>query len=512
MISHRWTIAAAVFSATAWPAVPAAAEVKPTAQITVKSFRTFANKVGDLLYSIKLARGDGEEMPRLTVFARGQLAKNGSNATPGFDVDKPFGLRVVYRPPQGRPIDGDLHLLLPTTNGDRLARDLLPTLGAVNLKTDQGVTTFELPGLPMTATARESGGYFFIGLPDAEVVAPAKLPKADDVFRNLNHDVTLTLHPSTIPGETLRDVVVAAGRPGPGEQTVRAWNDSEQVTLGVDVDASAGLVTGEFTYKGKPGSKLASAIETSRPGPLKSAIGIAPDAWFKLSLRGEYVQKSGLFEQLLVGWRRGPLSPANQAMADLIDALTKAGVEDMSLSVSPDGTVLFAIASKAVAGLGSKLDSFTNQFIADLARNNPGQADEVKKQSGKNAATLAGVPLARFWNPKKGMNGKPIVSYVGVKNDVFFFAVTVRESTKNVEAALLQPPAAEAEPLALVVNLKALADTLKLTEFKGTTDLKVESRGTVGRIVAEVPAKDLAVLFKLGLAEKLPTLFMGGND
>jgi hypothetical protein len=82
------------------------------------------------------------------------------------------------------------------------------------------------------------------------------------------------------------------------------------------------------------------------------------------------------------------------------------------------------------------------------------------------------------------------------------------DSTETIEHALQQKVIEDHDPYKATLKLKELAEAFLILDYKGSAAVKVESKGgNPFKFAIEIPVKDIAELFKLGLAEKIKQRF-----
>jgi hypothetical protein len=489
---------------------------KPMLQVTIKSMKDVLTKIKDLTKSTMETLGQSAMWPMIEAGLDSKLGKGGEKIA-GLDPSKPIGLRIMYKPPTGPvPIDGDILLMLPTNDAGKLMKEGLPTLGlTAPAAGDGGLTTLTIGGAK--AFARESNGYVCVTVADADVVSQARLPKPNDVFGDVKHDVTLTLGVGVLPEATIRNGIKTlqslqpAAASAADEKKTQNLVDTEVIQFGLDVDSSTGKLLLDSSISAKPGTALSTIFKGSTPGPLKSAIGLSPTAVFSLAVRGDFVAQGGMFSD--AGKLKGapPIIPkvALDSAIEIFEELAKQELEDMTLSISGDGTAILAAAVKSTAAFELKIGEVIDKAVPAIQKEAGDNADKVKEMSKKDAVTIGGVKLSRIWIPlSKKSRDWGFSIFMGVKDNVAFVAGTMLDSTETIEHALQQKVIEDHDPYKATLKLKELAEAFLILDYKGSAAVKVESKGgNPFKFAIEIPVKDIAELFKLGLAEKIKQRF-----
>jgi len=495
---------------------------KPMVLITVKSAKDLITKLKDLTKSTMEAAGQGAMWPLIQGGIEAKLGKEGEKI-PGFDPTKPLGVRIMYKKPSPpAPIDGDVLILLPATDATKFIGQGLPALGFANPAAgDGGLTTFAL-GPNAKAFAREASGYVAVSIAEAEVVSAAKLPKPEEVFGAPKHDLSLVVSPSAVPEEVARNVAKMLAGPTGGEKEIQQILDLDSFELNYDLDPSAGKVVFETVQSAKSGTGLATMLKGSTAGPLRSAIGLAPNAVFNLAMRGDWVAASGMFAQALQGLELAEKSvpgfgssETTKGVMDLLRELSKTELEDFAVSISGDGTMVMGFALKSTASFELKVGELVEKLVPVIQKEAGENADKVKEMSKRDAETLSGVKVTRLWVPlNKKANAVAVSILFGVKDEVAFIATSFLETHETIENALKQKTIDSHEPLIMTLKLNELANAFRVLDYKGTSAIKAESKGgNPFKISMEIPVKDIAELIKAGLPDKIKErLGVGGKD
>jgi hypothetical protein len=493
----------------------AQSSTKPMLQVTAKSTKELLTKAKGLTKTVMEAAGQDAMWPMVEGMLANAVGNEGEKL-PGLDTTKPIGFRAMYKPPKpGTPIDGDVLLLLPVKDSSKLIDQGLPMIGLANPTRDGELTTFQVGGA-IKGFAREANGYLYITVVDAGVVAANRLPPAAEVVGDGKHDLSISISPSAFPESSIRQffdwakTMQPAGSPPTSEHSIQQIVDTDSIAYHFDLDPS-GKVVVEMMQSAKAGTKMESVLKKSAPGPLKSVVGLAPDAIFSGGMRGDWVAYSQMIPNMVQQMKAAP-NAANdlpfKTILGLVEELAKSDLEDLSLSVSKDGTAIIAVAVGSTAAFELKIGETVDALGAEVAKNAGDQADKVKERTKKNAVTVAGVPLSRIWVPiPKGKPAEAANIYLGVKDNVAFVAMAFSDSTSTIEAALKRSAVEEFDPVSANLKLKGLAEAFEV-DYKGSAEAKIESKGGHPfRWTMEFPVKDVAELFKGGLAEKLKERF-----
>lgn len=181
--------------------------------------------------------------------------------------------------------------------------------------------------------------------------------------------------------------------------------------------------------------------------------------------------------------KRSPLASQKEfkQVAGLVESLAKSEVEDVAWSVLPDATVLFGAAVRSAAAFEMK----------------------VNELFGKNdVSTLAGVKLRHVEIPLPNGDQK-VRLFLGVKDNVALVAVAFSDDRSAIEEGLKRAPVEDHDAASIVVRLKELAKSVGVDGYKGDESIRIESQGTVAKLVGNIPVKDLFELQKLGVFTKL---------
>jgi len=485
---------------------------KPMVLITIKSMKDFVSKSKELAKSTMEAAGQGAMWPMVEAGFDSKVGKEGEKI-PGLDVNKPIGIRIMYKPPgAGMPIDGDVLLMLPTTDAAKLTSAGFQSLGLPAAAAgDGGVMTFSI-GPTLNGFIREANGYANVTIVDASLVSAEKLPKPSEVFADVKHDLTLMFRPGAFPEQSIRDFFKWAASMNPAapptsEQSIQQFLDMDAVEYSYDLDPSAGKILIEMVQSAKPGTKLATMFKGSAPGPLKSAIGVSPSGAFSAGLRGDWVGQSMMIPnivQQIKATPNAPKGPPFSTVLELLEELGKTELEDFSTSIAKDGTMFLAVAVKSTSGFELKIGEVVDKLGEEIAKEAGDDAAKVKEKTKKNAVTVAGVPLSRIWIPlpkKKPAEAASI--YLGAKDNVAFMAVAFSDETKTIEEALKRAAIETHDPISATLDFKAVADAFSV-ESKTTSVVKIESKGGEPmRVTVDFPIKAVAELYKEGLFQKI---------
>lgn len=489
--SVRFAFAAMLF----FTATASAQTQRPMVQVTVKSAKEVMTKFGDMMLIIKkVNQGDEEaEWPQGKQFAQ-QLATSPEKVAPGFDVNKPLGLRVMYKAPvPPTPIDGDFLLMIPVTDANKFVKELLSKAPLPNLKTEDGVTQFDIPNTGVPVFGREGNEYFYVTVANADVISAARQPKPSDVFGSPDHDLSIAVNPGVMP-ESIVIGLLGMLKPlyanigiQPHEQLtdedVKMVASLDSLTLHFDILPDKGKIAFEVLQTGRPGTALADSFKTSPKGRLRSSFGLAPNAVAAISARGGHVVNGETFKNTLNAMKRSPLGSLKEfkQVSGLVESLAKSDVDDVAVSVLPDATVLFGAAVKSAADFELK----------------------VNELFGKNdVLTLAGVKLRHVEIPLPNGDQKARL-FLGVKDNVALVAVAFSDDRNAIEEALKRAPVEDHDAASIVVRLKELAKSVGVDGYKGDESIRIESQGTVAKFVGSIPVKDLFELQKLGVFTKL---------
>src|SRR5262249_44768231 len=150
------------------------------------------------------------------------------------------------------------------------------------------------------------------------------------------------------------------------------------------------------TVAPKPGSGLATALKAAKSGPLKSAIGLSPSAVFSVAMRGEFLSLSSAPSDVSNALKSiPPVVPklAVDALGEIVGEIAKAEVEAAAMSVSGDGTMVFAAAMKSTGGFELKVGELIDKLTPEIAKDAGENADKVKEMTKRDAVTLSGTKL-----------------------------------------------------------------------------------------------------------------------
>jgi hypothetical protein len=233
-------------------------------------------------------------------------------------------------------------------------------------------------------------------------------------------------------------------------------------------------------------------------------------------MRGDFVSQTGMFDNIVKGMKNVPNMGSNvtvKSAVEMIEELAKQELEDLSMSVSGDGTAVLAASVKSTSSFELKIGEVIDKVVPEIQKDAGENADKVKEMSKKDAVTLSGVKLSRIWIP---LSKKPrpwaFSIFLGVKENVAFVAVTILDSTETIEHALQQKVIEDHDPFKMTLKLKELAEAFLILDYKGSAAIKAEGKGgNPFTTTMEIPVKDIAELFKLGLAEKIKQRFGGGK-
>src|SRR5687767_4860532 len=176
---------------------------KPLVLLSVKSAKDFMTKASEMTFTVKkVMEGENAEPPEIV-----KHLSQAEQAMPGFDLTKPLGLRIMYKaPPPTAPIDGDILLMIPVTDGNKFLTQFLPQAGLQGIKTENNLSSFENPFPPIKFFGRTANNYSYWTVMDSGAVFEDRLPKPADVFGSPKHDITLSLNPGVIPEAAVRNM------------------------------------------------------------------------------------------------------------------------------------------------------------------------------------------------------------------------------------------------------------------------------------------------------------------
>jgi hypothetical protein len=504
---------AAVFAALFALAVRAEAQSqKPMVLVTIKSMKEFITKAKELTKSTMAAAGQDAMWPMVEAGLDSKLGKEGEKI-PGLDVNKPIGIRIMYKEPgPGMPIDGDVLLMLPTTDAAKLTSAGFQSLGLPAATAgDGGVMNFNVvPAVP--GFIREANGYVNVTVVDASLVSADKLPKPSEVFAGAKHDMSFMFRPSAFPEKSIRGFFEWAAQMNPGqpptpENSIQQFVEMDAIEYAVDLDPSAGKIMVEMTQSAKPGTNLSKMFKATSAGPLKSAIGVSPSAAFSMAMRGDYVGQSQMIPNILQQIKAAPTAPKGPPLStvlELLEELGKSELEDFSVSIAKDGTLLLAAAVKSTSGFELKIGEVVDKLGEEIAKDAGDEAAKVKEKTKKNAVTVAGVQLSRIYKPLP--NKKPADAaniYLGAKDNVAFVAVAFSDDTKSIEEALKRPAIDSYDPIGGSLDFKAVAEAFGV---KSSTTAVAKISGQGGdpfKVTMDIPVKAIAELHKDGLFDKI---------
>jgi hypothetical protein len=367
------------------------------------------------------------------------------------------------------------------------------------IKTENGLSSFENPFPPIKFFGRNANGYSYWTVMDSGAVFEDRLPKPADVFGQPKHDVTLSLNPGVIPEAAVKNMfntlktMIPPGQGALDDNQIQQYVDLDSMTIHVDADTSSNKVLVEIAQSYRPGSKLAGISKNVPPGTLRSAIGIPESAVAFAGMRGDAVAKSGMFSNAVSAIKSNPQTtqPIFKEIVGLIETLASTELEDVAMSVAPDGTIFFAAAVQSAAAFELKINELTME------------KKSVKVGEDKLTKIVAALP---------GGNGNASF-YLGAKDNVAFVAVSFVDGVKTIEEALKRKPIESHDPLSLVIKLKECAEALGVSGYSGSAVVKAESKKDPTGATVEIPVKDIAELAKAGFFKKLEELgkkFEGG--
>lgn len=514
---------AAVFAALFALAVRAEAQSqKPMVLVTIKSMKEFVTKAKELAKSTMAAAGQDAMWPMVEAGLDSKLGKEGEKI-PGLDVNKPIGIRIMYKAPgAGMPVDGDVLLMLPTTDAAKLTSAGFQSLGLPPAAAgDGGMMTFSL-GPAINGFIREANGYANVTIVDPSLVSAEKLPKPSEVFADAKHDMTFMVRPGAFPEKSIRGFFEWAAQMNPGqpptpENSIQQFVEMDAIEYGIDLDPLAGKIAVEMTQSAKPGTSLSKMYKGTSPGPLKSAIGVSPSAAFSLGMRGDYVGQSQMIPNILQQIKAAPTAPKGPPLStvlELLEELGKSELEDFSASIAKDGTIFFAAAAKSTSAFELKIGEVVDKLGEEIAKGAGDDAAKVKEKTKKNAVTVAGVPLSRIYKPLP--NKKPAEAaniYLGAKDNVAFVAVAFSDDVKSIEEALKRTAIDSFDPIGGTLDFKAVAEAFGV-KSNTTAVAKISSQGgDPFKVTMDIPVKALAELHKEGLFDKIKQVMddLGGN-
>ena len=459
---------------------------KPLVQFTVKSAKDFMTKVGELSFTVKkVMEGENAEPPEITK----QLGQ-AEQTMQGFDLSKPLGLRIMYKaPPPNAPIDGDILFMIPVTDANKFNQ--LLTQAIPGFKTENNLSSFQPPGVPIPIKffGRTANNYSYWTVMDSGAVFEDRLPKPADVFGSPTHDITLSLNPGVIPEAAVKNIfnslrnMIPAGQGALDDSQIQQYVDLNSMTIHFDADTSSNKIIVEIAQSYRPSSKLAGISKNVAPGPLRSAIGVHESAIMSAGMRGDAVAKSGMFSNTISAIKSNPQTtqPIFKEIVGLLETLAATELEDVGMSVAPDGTIFFAAAVQSAAAFELKINELTME------------KKSVKVGEDKLTKIVAALP---------GDNGKANI-YLGAKDNVAFVAISFVDGTKTIEEALKRKPIESHDPLSMVVKLKECAEALGVSGYSGSGVIKAESKKDPTGATFEIPVKDMAELAKAGFFKKL---------
>lgn len=451
--------AAAVCGAIALLGLPAVAAAQNTAVQTVGAVAIGGvdRLMEDAEYVGKLAGN-----PELGQMMKAMIAAQtgGGDGIPGLDAKRPAGVVV-----QTDGMDFHVFGMVPVTKLD----DLLKLLSQFGITAQKQGDVYAVQGPQQTFFAVERNGWVVLGMSKESLAA---VPADPAVLQELagSYDLAVKVNIQSIPPmyRQLGLAMIQQGmqqgmQPEPGQspeefelqkrmamqslaQVQDALNELDTITVGMNLDGSAGTLGLELQMTVLPNTKMSRQLEANNNLTTALAGFLRPDDTLVLQTVAKYTAESvQLMKQQLEDYKKlisaglkkdGDLNAkerklvmeiVDQVFSQLAATMEKQGA-DIALSGSLTGEKL-AIVGGIVLDDPAALETRVKEFFNDAQQQNPELAEIVKL----DAETYAGVRFHVLQLPNAAiaqespqfaefLQGKDMQAVLGVGEHAIYFA------------------------------------------------------------------------------------------
>ncbi len=480
----RWFLFLAVCGLVAMPTPARPAEDKVQAPTVIVRLRSIDGLISDFQYLATLA-GKAEEAKQIDGFLQSWRSEKGLQ---GIDPKRPLGLYGTVNPGL---MDSTAVVLVPIAD-EKTLLGFLENFAVKAKKGDDDIYTISRDNLPVPIYARFANQYAYITAQDKAALAKEKLLDPTQVLpADHTGTVSALIRLDQLP-DTLKQIVlgqmelrlaeVQDDKKGESEAqhkvkvaTMQQFGrnaslllrEGREITVRIDIDRQAQVLSTEFSVNGKPKSKLASHIaelggNQSLFGALarpNSAASLLLHATLPAEFRQAFV--TALEEEIRKGLENEKDKTKRAQATKLFNALEptlKAGELDLGFDLrGPDANKLYS----PVIGLkiqdGTAVEKTLRSIIKDLPE--AGRAKIQLDAESAGAVKIHRLDAGKDFeaDARRILGENPL--YVAFRNDAVLLAGGPNGLSVLKEALIAQPKSVP--PAQFAVSLARLAPAIE---------------------------------------------------
>jgi hypothetical protein len=461
-------------------------------------------------------------------------AKIGAKGLEGIDPARPLGAYGRF----GKDIDDIAGAILVPIADEKAFLGLLDNLNVQVTKGKNDIYTVQT-GTPIEVYFRFANRYAYVAI-NAAALEQSKLADPVQILGKDGPTFSATVRLEQLP-QGARQIATAQIEQGlqdaldkkvpnetPAQKSLRVAatkeaiktmvaivNDGREVNLSVNLDAKSKELTAGLTLSGKPGSELATTIQSLGQRPSQFGALRSPEAAFHGALHLIFPEemKNAFAKVLDEATQQGlgqiqdaaKRQQAEKLLAALAPTLKSGELDGFIQVIGPSAERKYTILAGVKVQEGAKLGSTIHDLLADALRQAP---EKTKSRIQLNAGSAGDVKIHRFVLPDEDEKvrklseviGEPSL-YVAFRNDALFLALGAKglDTLKTALAAKGTGPS----PLFLfdvdMARLAAMAPTDELrnaakTLFPGGQDGQVRLAVEGGATLRVTLTTRLAVL------------------